>query len=88
MEEDIEKERQKKIDKRLKKSKRASSQGKQARPLYQELDTKEFLVAQQKKELKRESMRRISWQVCTMSIAMSKLYIISLVQGSMTIYNT
>ena len=46
------------------------------------------MAAENKKALKKENLLRISWQTCTIAIAMCKLYCISIIQGSMTIYNT
>ena len=60
----------------------------QQRSFSHQKDTKEFLAAEKKKNEKRQDCRRIGLQLLTMSIAMAKLYTITIVQGAMTLFNS
>lgn len=46
------------------------------------------MAAEKKQQQQREKLRRCSCQVFTLLMNIVKLYAISLIQGSMTVYNT
>ena len=51
------------------------------------MDTTEYLAVEKKRQQEKETRKRVTQQVLILLIAGTKLYLISLIQGSMTLYN-
>ena len=51
------------------------------------MDTTEYLAVEKKRQQDKERRKRITQQALILLIASTKLYLISLIQGSMTLYN-